>query len=75
MTRQSSPKTLFYKILQFFQVGDVQLLKKVLEDLGDETINLELGVDRWTALHIAAQVSKYCTQLSFFVSQPRKVLR
>ncbi len=49
------------------KVGDALLLKKCLEDLDSETVNMELGSDRWTALHIAAQVITIVTMVTILI--------
>ena len=38
------------------KVGDLQLLAACLRGLDDDAVNMELGSDKWTPLHIAAQV-------------------
>jgi hypothetical protein len=62
-------------LLTACKVGDVQLLKKVLQLLDADaktdaetenetrTVNMQLGSDKWTALHIAAQVRNHNTKL------------
>jgi hypothetical protein len=63
-------------LLTACKVGDVQLLKKVLQLLDADadaktdaetenetrTVNMQLGSDKWTALHIAAQVRNHKTK-------------
>lgn len=38
--------------------GNEQLLKNCLDEANDQLINVELGSDRWTPLHLAAQSGK-----------------
>jgi hypothetical protein len=64
-------------LLTACKVGDVQLLKKVLQLLDADaktdaetenetwTVNMQLGSDKWTALHIAAQVRNHNTKKLF----------
>ena len=54
--RDADLKELRNQLVTACKVGDLKLLAACLQGLDEDAVNMELGSDKWTPLHIAAQV-------------------